>query len=333
MANIKTGFPFYAADTDRFQDIRIKRLKKDFGCDGFAVYEYILNEIYRVKGCFLVWDESTAFDVADYWGLKETKVNEIVRYCCAVGLFDKALLSNGSVLTSPSIQSRYVDMCIRAKRKEIKIPEEYLKLPEESLKILEEYREKTEVCRKVKNSIGIIHTNNSQDSLPPTPPEGDVPPEKPKRKRAKKTVPSLNAKARKVFEAHYKATFDADYYWTAKDAGNMSDLLGKLKYQRTQKGLPNEDDDVLSALSAFLEAINDNWIMENFSVAIINSKFNELRAQAISKQHGNSRKNSGTHSATDSDDTDLMRHVAAGIARGYYERQQRANGGEPVPGQ
>ena len=64
MANNKTGFPFYAADTDRFQDLRIKRLKKDMGCDGFAVYEYILNEIYRVKGCFLVWDENTAFDVA-----------------------------------------------------------------------------------------------------------------------------------------------------------------------------------------------------------------------------------------------------------------------------
>ena len=114
MANFKTGLLYYNVDTDRFQDLRIKRLKKDMGCDGYAVYEYILNEIYRVRGCFLVWDESTAFDVAEYWGLKETKVNEIVRYCCAVGLFNKALLSNGSVLTSPSIQSRYVNMCIKA---------------------------------------------------------------------------------------------------------------------------------------------------------------------------------------------------------------------------
>ena len=112
MANPKTGLLYYTSDTSRFKDdIRIKRLKKDMGCDGYAVYEYILNEIYRVGGCFLVWDESTAFDVAEYWGLKETKVNEIVRYCCAVGLFDKALLSNGNVLTSSSIQSRYVNMC------------------------------------------------------------------------------------------------------------------------------------------------------------------------------------------------------------------------------
>lgn len=110
MANSKTGFSFYSADTDRFQDLRIKRLKKDFGCDGFAVYEYILNEIYRVKGCFLVWDESTAFDVADYWGLKETKVNEIVRYCCAVGLFDKNVFDNCNILTNLEIQKEWVKM-------------------------------------------------------------------------------------------------------------------------------------------------------------------------------------------------------------------------------
>ena len=152
MAKFKIGLEYYSADTDRFQDIRIKRLKKDMGCDGFAVYEYILNEIYRVKGCFLAWDESTAFDVAEYWGLKETKVNEIVRYCCAVGLFDKALLSNGSVLSSPSIQSRYVDMCIKAKRTSIVIPEKYNILPEKSRIILEEYNKIPERCHKEKKS-------------------------------------------------------------------------------------------------------------------------------------------------------------------------------------
>lgn len=149
MANIKTGLLYYSSDTNRFQDIRIKRLKKNFGCDGYSVYEYILNEIYRINGNFLVWDESTAFDVAEYWGLKESKVNEIVRYCCAVGLFDKALLSNGNVLTSQSIQKRYVNMCIHAKRKEIVIPNEYNILPEEYKIILEEYRKKKEGSDKV----------------------------------------------------------------------------------------------------------------------------------------------------------------------------------------
>lgn len=145
MANLKTGLDFYRQDTNRYQDRRIKRLKKDFGCNGISVYDYLICEIYRDKGCFLVWDDSTAFDVAEYFGLKENTVKEIVNYCAAVGLFDKGLLCRESVLSSYSIQQRYIEMCSRAKRKNIKIPEEYAIIPEESLKT-------PKVCDKVKKS-------------------------------------------------------------------------------------------------------------------------------------------------------------------------------------
>lgn len=162
MANIKTGLDYYRLDTDRYQDRRIKRLKKDFGCNGIAVYDYLLCEIYRDKGCFLVWDESTAFDVAEYFGLKENTVKEIVNYCAAVGLFDKALLCCESILSSHSIQHRYLEMCNRAKRKNIKIPEEYKIIPEESTKIPEEYQKNTEVCDKEKKS-----KENNPPIIPP----------------------------------------------------------------------------------------------------------------------------------------------------------------------
>lgn len=128
MASInKTGLSYYTIDTDRYQDRRIKRLKKSFGCQGIAVYDYILCEIYRVQGCGSEWDEDTAFDVAEYFGLKETLVHEIVKYCGAVGLFDATLLSGG-IITSAAIQRRYLEMCARAKRANVIIPEKY-KLP------------------------------------------------------------------------------------------------------------------------------------------------------------------------------------------------------------
>lgn len=152
MANLKTGLAYYHIETDRYQDRRIKRLKKDFGCNGIAVYDYLLCEIYRDKGCFLVWDESTAFDVAEYFGLKENTVKEIVNYCAAVGLFDKALLCRGNILSSHSIQRRYIEMCNRAKRKNIEIPEECKIIPEECAKIPEESQKTTEVCDKEKKS-------------------------------------------------------------------------------------------------------------------------------------------------------------------------------------
>lgn len=146
MARNKTGFAYFNIDTDRYQDIRIKRLKKDFGCTGISVYDYILCEIYRVKGCFIVWDSNTAFDVAEYFSLKESTVNEIVSYCCSAGLFNKALFTNEKILSSRSIQERYLEMCIRAKRKEFKIPEE--------IDIIrEEYAEVTEECIDTSGSL------------------------------------------------------------------------------------------------------------------------------------------------------------------------------------
>lgn len=165
MANNKTGLNYYNVDTDRYMDIRIRRLVKDHGCRGLAVYDYLLCEVYRVQGCFVVWDEVTAFNVAEYLGLKESNVLEIVRYCGAVGLFDKELLSRG-IITSASIQRRYIEMCNRSKRKIAEIPEECRIIPEESPKTPEVWTQ-----RKKERNISTTTTtaredlDNSEDSV------------------------------------------------------------------------------------------------------------------------------------------------------------------------
>lgn len=163
MASFKTGFQYYSVETDRYQDIRIKRLKKECGALGLAVYDYILCEIYRVKGCFLEWDESTAFDVSEYLGLKENQVKEIVNYCCAVGLFSKELLTNERVLTSLAIQSRFTDWSKKAKRTGVKIPEKIKIIQEECDKLPEESEQLPEDFDKVKKSKG----KESNDNNPP----------------------------------------------------------------------------------------------------------------------------------------------------------------------
>ena len=127
----KTGFSYYRAETDRFQDIKIKRLKKRFGCTGYAVYQYILNEIYRVEGCFLQFGEDELFDVADYWGIDEEEVRAIMRFCCEIGLFNESTYDAHGILTARSIQMRYSDMCKLSKRKVI-IPSEYLLIEDEN---------------------------------------------------------------------------------------------------------------------------------------------------------------------------------------------------------
>lgn len=119
----KTGLSYYQAETDRFQDIKIKRLKKRYGCEGYAVYQYIQNEIYRVEGCYIRFTGDQLFDVSEYWGIDEERVEAIIEYCVEVELFDAITWHTKQVLTSADIQQRYVEICRRAKKKII-IPED-----------------------------------------------------------------------------------------------------------------------------------------------------------------------------------------------------------------
>lgn len=170
MALNKTGMSYYSVDTDRYQDLRIKKLKKNFGTDGLAIYDYILCEVYRVKGCFLEWDESTVFDVADYFNAKESLIKEVVNYCAVVGLFHKGLLESGSIITSQSIQSRYLDACHRMKRKDVAIPEKCMIPPEESKQIREECKVIPEQLQqsKVKETKEKESKVNRANALVPT---------------------------------------------------------------------------------------------------------------------------------------------------------------------
>lgn len=119
----KTGLSYYQAETDRFQDIKVKRLKKRYGCEGYAVYQYIQNEIYRVEGCYIRFTDDQLFDVSEYWGIEEQRVEKIIEYCTEVELFDTITWHTNHVLTSVDIQQRYLEICRRAKKK-IVLPED-----------------------------------------------------------------------------------------------------------------------------------------------------------------------------------------------------------------
>ena len=128
----RLGLDFYSIDTDLFLNRKIKRLIKNLGGNGYLIYSFILTEIYRDKGCFIVWDQDTAFDVSDTLNVKETLVHEVVNYCCSASLFNKELLSSESVLTTKNIQEFWTKVAKGAKRKTTKVPDKYCLISEES---------------------------------------------------------------------------------------------------------------------------------------------------------------------------------------------------------
>lgn len=126
----RKGFEYYRAETDRFRDIKIRKLRKEHSCAGYAIYQYVLNEIYRVEGCYIRFTQDELFDCAEYWNMREEEVLRIINYCTETGLFNAGIWKQYGILTGHSIQIRYVSMCHAAKRKTV-IPEEINLLSEE----------------------------------------------------------------------------------------------------------------------------------------------------------------------------------------------------------
>ena len=69
----KKGFTYFRFETDHFYDPKVKRLKNKFGMEGWGVFHFIVNEIYRVEGCYMVMDADGLFDISDYSRMDEKK--------------------------------------------------------------------------------------------------------------------------------------------------------------------------------------------------------------------------------------------------------------------
>ena len=304
MANNKTGLNYYGVDTDRYMDLRVRRLVKDHGCRGLAVYDYLLCEIYRVQGCFAVWDESTAFNVAEYFGLKESNVLEIVKYCGVVGLFDKELLSRG-IITSASIQRRYLEMCSRAKRRIIKIPEICRIIPEQSAIIPEQSAIIPKVCGKRKKNIS---SPNVEDIPPYNPPKGEGDTEsspesdKPSSSKKKEKVAAKRKKAIDI--SAVEPTFQpivADWLEYKSERGQTYRQKGFDAFYSRLRTL--SDGDPHRAREIIEQSKANNW-------AGIFALGNVL--------HGNGTRTSGNQPPSDDD---LARAVAEGWARAHTRQE------------
>lgn len=122
----------------------------------------------------------------------------------------------------------------------------------------------------------------------------------PKKRKPRKAPAeaSIITKARLLFERiHHERSSEimipedkqqeGSYYWEAKDASNMKQLLKKISFSRTQreKPLPVDDDSLIDALESFLNAIKDSWILGHFTVPIINSQYNSIITQLKQKKN------------------------------------------------
>lgn len=131
----------------------------------------------------------------------------------------------------------------------------------------------------------------------------------------------LNKRAREVFEKIYQELYGTTYYWTAKDAGQMTKLLNAIKFSRQNRAIPlrNDIDSVMDALEKFLLSINKAWINDNFSVAMIASHYNEIISELKNKKN-NGKAMYRTDNSADCRRAEIVSNVAS-----YDEKWKREN--------
>lgn len=135
--------------------------------------------------------------------------------------------------------------------------------------------------------------------------------------------PPLNQRARLCFEETFRELYHSEYYWTAKDAGQMTQLLNKIRFSREKRKnpLPTDDDALIEALKKFLLSINKDWISNNFSVSMIASHYNEI----ISEIKNRNNSNNGRKTSADTASVARRTQIASNIAS-YDEQWRREHG-------
>ena len=102
------GLDYFPFDVDFFQDEGIQLLRGEHGSLGLEVYMRLLCLIYHNNGYYYVWNERKPALIAQSTGCTPQKIILIVHSCVKWSLFDDKLFCEGGILTSRSIQRRYL---------------------------------------------------------------------------------------------------------------------------------------------------------------------------------------------------------------------------------
>lgn len=103
---IKKGLDYFPVDTNILRDLKIRRVKREYGAESFLLYMTILCDIYA-NGYYLAANDDYLFDLSEQVQIPESRVLDILLLMVDVGLFDSTLFVEKRVLTSLSVQKRY----------------------------------------------------------------------------------------------------------------------------------------------------------------------------------------------------------------------------------
>jgi len=101
----------------------------------------------------------------------------------------------------------------------------------------------------------------------------------------------IRAESKQFFLNCYQSKTGSEFYWEVKDAVALTKLLDKIKAKVREKFPQIESEStefgekLTNGFQLILTNIKDKWILDNYSLPIINTKFNEIYSQITTKAH------------------------------------------------
>lgn len=156
----KAGLDYAGWSVNIFDgDTKIDKLLDAQGWIGFSIYFFLCQMAYKFDGYFYRWcfDDSSTTARRMGGGLRAKSVEETVRYCLQIGLFDQRLFDEWNILTSKGIQRRFLS-AIQGRRVKSVIADYWLLEDEESNGL--------EKCASnIKNSASNIYLQGANSHL------------------------------------------------------------------------------------------------------------------------------------------------------------------------
>ena len=265
---------YFSHKSNTHNNPKILELRIRHGMSGYGVYFYLLEKLVKGNNCSLDY-QSLAYEIHVEVELLKSVIEDF-------GLF--TISEDGKSFSSIELKEQYEQKdSIRKKRAEAGRAGGLAKAQNKKKETVANAKETVANAKEEKET--------EKEKVSPTPPIKEKDKEKEmsyQTDSGQPTAGNLHQRCRKFFEAFTSERYPEDYYWQAKDAGQLKILLNAIRFTRkSHKSAdgradprPVDDESMFSSFKAFVEyAYNkgDTWLLGNFTIPNLSSRYNSLR--------------------------------------------------------
>jgi hypothetical protein len=272
---------YFSHKSNTHNNPKILELRIRHGMSGYGVYFYLLEKLVEGNNCSLDY-QSLAYEIHVEVELLKSVIEDF-------GLF--TISEDGKSFSSIELKEQYEQKdSIRKKRAEAGRAGGLAKAQNKKKETVANAKE-TVANAKETVANAKEEKETEKEKVSPTPPIKEKDKEKEmsyQTDSGQPTAGNLHQRCRKFFEAFTSERYPEDYYWQAKDAGQLKILLNAIRFTRkSHKSAdgradprPVDDESMFSSFKAFVEyAYNkgDTWLLGNFTIPNLSSRYNSLR--------------------------------------------------------